>query len=68
MTLQNAPLTLAIQRPVWDEVDKFLDPKLFIGRCPIIVDRFAGPGGVIEKKLEKYSVYITSTATAELSV
>ncbi|KAK2873470.1 hypothetical protein FQN49_002345 [Arthroderma sp. PD_2] len=55
-------------KPVWGEIDGLLDPKLFIGRSPEIVERYAGPGGVVEKKLEKYKTYIMSTATAELSV
>jgi adenylosuccinate lyase len=53
---------------VWDQIDGLLDPKLFIGRSPEIVERYAGPGGVVDKKLEKYKAYIESSATAELSV
>ncbi|EFE30052.1 uncharacterized protein ARB_03394 [Trichophyton benhamiae CBS 112371] len=56
------------QKPVWGEIDGLLDPKLFIGRSPEIVERYAGAGGPVEKKLEKYKGYIMSTATAELSV
>lgn len=56
------------QKPVWGEIDGLLDPKLFIGRSPEIVERYAGAGGPVEKKLEKYKEYIMSTATAELSV
>ncbi|EEQ32276.1 adenylosuccinate lyase [Microsporum canis CBS 113480] len=55
-------------KPVWGEIDGLLDPKLFIGRSPEIVERYAGPGGPVEKKLEKYKDYIMTTATAELSV
>ncbi|KAL2221507.1 adenylosuccinate lyase [Thermoascus aurantiacus ATCC 26904] len=55
-------------KPVWDEIDGMLDPKLFIGRSPEIVERYCGPNGAVEKKLEKYKEYIASTATAELSV
>ncbi|OAL68741.1 adenylosuccinate lyase [Trichophyton violaceum] len=55
-------------KPVWGEIDGLLDPKLFIGRSPEIVERYAGAGGPVEKKLEKYKGYIMSTATAELSV
>lgn len=59
---------IAEQKPVWGEIDGLLDPKLFIGRSPEIVERYAGPGGPVEKKLEKYKDYIMTTATAELSV
>ncbi|EFR04620.1 adenylosuccinate lyase [Nannizzia gypsea CBS 118893] len=55
-------------KPVWDEIDGLLDTKLFIGRSPEIVERYAGVGGPVEKKLEQYKEYIMSTATAELSV
>ncbi|KAK2744369.1 adenylosuccinase ade13 [Myotisia sp. PD_48] len=55
-------------KPVWGEIDGLLDPKLFIGRSPEIVERYAGPGGEVEKKLVTYRRYIDSTATAELSV
>ncbi len=56
------------QKPVWDEIDDLLDPKLFIGRSSEIVERYAGPNGVVDKKLEKYKGYIASSATAELLV
>lgn len=53
---------------MWGEVDDLLDPKLFIGRSPEIVERYAGPNGTVQEKLEKYKVYIESSTTAELSV
>ena len=56
------------QRPVWGEVDSLLDPKRFIGRSSEIVERYAGPNGVVEGKLEKYKAYIESSTTVELSV
>ncbi|PGH27420.1 adenylosuccinate lyase [Polytolypa hystricis UAMH7299] len=55
-------------KPIWGEVDSLLDPKLFIGRCPEQVEKYAGPNGVVQKKLEKYRQYILSTATAQLAV
>jgi adenylosuccinate lyase len=61
-------LTSWDQKPIWDEVDVLLDPKLFIGRSAEQVERYAGPNGVVDKKLEKYKGYIVSSATAELSV
>jgi adenylosuccinate lyase len=45
-----------------------LDPKLFIGRSPTIVERYCGKGGDVEKAIAKYSKYIQETATAQLSV
>ena len=53
---------------MWGEVDSLLDPRLFIGRSPEIVERYTGPNGVVEGKLEKYKAYIESSTTAELSV
>ena len=55
-------------RPVWDQIDAMLDPKLFIGRSPQIVEKLCGPDGVVEKKIQKYKSYIENTATAQLSV
>ena len=45
-----------------------LDAKLFIGRSSEIVERYVGPGGVIDGKLEKYKNYLVSAATAKLVV
>ncbi|ORY61284.1 adenylosuccinate lyase [Pseudomassariella vexata] len=55
-------------KPVWDEVDAALEPKLYIGRSPEIVDRFCGKGGVLEKKLMPYRDYIKKAGTAQLNV
>ncbi|KAL9075317.1 MAG: hypothetical protein Q9161_001694 [Pseudevernia consocians] len=35
------------QKPVWDELDPLLDPKLFIGRSAEIVERYVGPDGPV---------------------
>lgn len=56
------------QKPIWDELDSMLDPKLFIGRSAEIVERYLGSGGPVASKLEKYQDYIASTATSTLSV
>jgi adenylosuccinate lyase len=45
-----------------------LDAKLFIGRSAEIVQRYVGPGGVVEGKLEKYKDYLASAATSKLVV
>ena len=45
-----------------------LDAKLFIGRSSEIVERYVGPGGVVEGKLKNYKDYLTSATTAKLVV
>ncbi|KAL8915260.1 MAG: hypothetical protein Q9171_000379 [Xanthocarpia ochracea] len=55
-------------KPIWDELDGMLDPKLFIGRSAEIVERYCGSGATLMGKLDKYKVYIDSTATATLAV
>ncbi|KAL8929698.1 MAG: hypothetical protein Q9172_000377 [Xanthocarpia lactea] len=55
-------------KPIWDELDGMLDPKLFIGRSAEIVERYCGSGTTLMGKLDKYKDYIDSTATATLAV
>ncbi|RWA06321.1 hypothetical protein EKO27_g8786 [Xylaria grammica] len=55
-------------KPIWDELDGMLDPKLYTGRSVDIVERYCGVGGPVEIKLVPYMKYITETSTAELSV
>ncbi|KAL2753547.1 hypothetical protein ACRALDRAFT_1051925 [Sodiomyces alcalophilus JCM 7366] len=55
-------------KPVWDEIDGLLDPKLFIGRSVEMVERYCGPGGPVEEKLKPYMEYITKAGTAQLNV
>ncbi|PHH87637.1 hypothetical protein CDD83_8604 [Cordyceps sp. RAO-2017] len=55
-------------KPIWGEVDGLMEPKLFIGRCAEQVDKYAGPGGVVDKRLAKYKQYIESSTTTQLSV
>lgn len=45
-----------------------MDPKLFVGRCAEQVDKYAGPNGVVDRRLEKYKRYIESTKTTQLAV
>ena len=55
-------------KPVWTEVDGLLDPKLFIGRCGEIVERYCGKGGDVQVRLEKYKESIDKAKKVELSV
>ncbi|KAH8821278.1 adenylosuccinate lyase [Xylogone sp. PMI_703] len=55
-------------KPVWDDIDGMLDPKLFIGRAGEIVRRYCGKGGPVEEKLAPYMDYITKTGTAQLNI
>ncbi|KAI2472813.1 adenylosuccinate lyase [Annulohypoxylon bovei var. microspora] len=55
-------------KDIWDDIDAMLDPKLYTGRSAVIVDRYCGKGGVIEKKLEPYYEYISKAETAQLSL
>ena len=45
-----------------------MDPKLFVGRSAEQVERYAGPDGVVSKKLERYKTYLSSAATVQLAV
>ncbi len=38
-------------KPVWEEVDKTMDPESFIGRCPEQVVRYCGEEGNIQQAL-----------------
>ncbi|ROT40422.1 adenylosuccinate lyase [Sodiomyces alkalinus F11] len=55
-------------KPVWDEIDGLLDPKLFVGRSVEMVERYCGAGGPVEEKLKPYAEYITKAGTAQLNV
>ncbi|MCJ1357170.1 MAG: adenylosuccinase ade13 [Icmadophila ericetorum] len=55
-------------QPIWGDIDSMLDAKLFIGRSSEIVERYVGPGGVVEGKLKNYKDYLTSATTAKLVV
>lgn len=54
--------------PVREEIDDMLDPRLFVGRSEAIVERYCGIGGPVEKLLDKYRLFIESSATNELAV
>ncbi|TDZ39757.1 Adenylosuccinate lyase [Colletotrichum trifolii] len=55
-------------KPVWADLDNLLDPKLFIGRSPEIVERFVGKGGPIEQALAPYAEHIKTSGVAQLNV
>lgn len=55
-------------RPVWDDIDGLLDPKLFVGRSGEMVERYCGKGGPVEEKLAPYADYIARAGIAQLNV
>ena len=55
-------------KPIWPDLDNMMRPELYIGRSARIVDKFCGPGGKLEKKLEPYQEAIKAAKAAELSV
>lgn len=52
-------------KPVHADLDAMLDPKLYVGRSGVIVERFCAD---VAKKLEKYKEYLDKAQTAELSI
>ena len=50
-------------KPVHADLDAMLDPKLYVGRSGVIVERFCAD---VAKKLEKYKEYLDKAQTAEL--
>ncbi|OIW29455.1 adenylosuccinate lyase [Coniochaeta ligniaria NRRL 30616] len=55
-------------KPIWNEIDSLLDPKLFTGRAPEMVQKYCGEGGPVQEKLAPYKEYIKSAGTVELKV
>jgi adenylosuccinate lyase len=55
-------------KAIWGEVEKMLDPTLFIGRCPEQVMKYCGPGGEVEEALKPYRKHIDSSTKVELNV
>ncbi|KAJ4246283.1 hypothetical protein ACHAPJ_011747 [Fusarium lateritium] len=55
-------------KPVWGELDEMLKPELYTGRSVDIVERYCGPGGVIEKKIQPYKAIFEKAKTTELNV
>jgi adenylosuccinate lyase len=57
-----------IFRPIVGELDKLLDPVIFVGRAPQQVERFVGPLGEVPVALAPYSGKIEVAETVELNV
>lgn len=55
-------------KPIWGELDDMLRSELYTGRSAEIVERFCGPGGVLEGKIRPYKAFVDGAATAELNV
>lgn len=55
-------------KPIWGDIHGMLKADLYIGRSAEIVDKYCGPGGVVEKALAPYAAYIKGSSSAELSV
>lgn len=55
-------------RPIWPDLDNMMRPELYVGRSAQIVDKFCGPGGKLEKRLEPYQAAIKGVKAAELNV
>lgn len=54
--------------PIWRELDGMLRAELYTGRSVDIVERFCGPGGVLEEKIKPYKALIDGAAATELNV
>jgi adenylosuccinate lyase len=52
--------------PVYEYLDSMLDPGLYVGRSAVITERYCGD--VVQKKLEKYKVYLAQAQTAQLTI
>ncbi|KAI0113570.1 adenylosuccinate lyase [Nemania sp. FL0031] len=55
-------------QPIWADIDDMLRPELYIGRSVEIVERYCGPGGVAEKKIQPYRAIFEKSVTTELNV
>ncbi len=53
-------------QPVWNDIDSLVDPSLFIGNCPKIVDDYCN--GEVAQKLAKYKESLDKASTAQLSI
>ena len=54
--------------PIHDQLDDLLDPEAYIGRSPQQVEKFTGPGGEVEKALEKYQGALKERGKVDLKV
>lgn len=53
-------------KPVWGEIDSLVDPKLFIGNCPKIVEDYCN--GEVAQALAKYKESLDKASTVQLSI
>lgn len=47
-------------RPICPDLYNVMSPELYVGRSASIVDKFCGPGGKLEKRLEEPSTMLRS--------
>jgi adenylosuccinate lyase len=55
-------------KPIWADLDSMLKPELYIGRSVEIVERYCGPEGTAEKKVQPYGSVFEKSSTTELNV
>lgn len=55
-------------QPIWADLDNMLKPELYIGRSAEIVERYCGPQGTAEKKVQPYRAAFEKSSTTELHV
>ncbi|CCC12288.1 unnamed protein product [Sordaria macrospora k-hell] len=53
-------------KPVWGEIDGLVDPALFIGNSPRIVEDYCN--GEVAERLSKYQETLSKAETAQLSI
>jgi len=51
---------------VWNEIDSLVDPRLFIGNCPKIVEDYCN--GEVKEKLARYQDTLEGAVTTQLSI
>ncbi|KAH7328618.1 adenylosuccinate lyase [Stachybotrys elegans] len=55
-------------QPIWADLDNMLKPELYIGRSVEIVERYCGPEGTAQKKIQPYRAIFEKSSTTELNV
>lgn len=55
-----------VWQPVWNDIDSLVDPKLFIGNSPKIVEDYCN--GEVAAKLARYKEALDKASTAQLSI
>jgi len=54
--------------PIHGDLDTLLDPKLFVGRSAVQVQRYCGEDGEIQKTLIPYKKHIDTSKAVELTI